>query len=141
MASYFMCICVCISICFCVLRLFLSICIVLVKRSRGVAQLWTKRATAGPNICSNQLALERSHQIVAVAEHGTGALAQWQWQNIAQWHGGTVACWYGYGGRVVWWHGCMVYGGVWRCKLLLALHRAEMTDLDPIFCRWYFLCI
>ena len=30
---------------------------------------------------------------------------------------------------------------IWRCRLLSALQRAEMTDLDQIFCMWYFLCI
>ena len=30
---------------------------------------------------------------------------------------------------------------IWRCRLLSALQRAQMTDLDQIFCMWYFLCI
>ena len=30
---------------------------------------------------------------------------------------------------------------IWRCRLLSALQRAEMTDLDQIFCMRYFLCI
>ena len=30
---------------------------------------------------------------------------------------------------------------IWRCRLLSALQRAEMTNLDQIFCMRYFLCI
>ena len=30
---------------------------------------------------------------------------------------------------------------IWRCRLFLALQRAGMTDLDQMFCMWYFLCI
>ena len=30
---------------------------------------------------------------------------------------------------------------IWRCRLLSALQRAQMTDLDQIFCMWYLLCV
>ena len=30
---------------------------------------------------------------------------------------------------------------IWRCRLLSALQRAEMTDLDHFFCMRYFSCI
>ena len=30
---------------------------------------------------------------------------------------------------------------IWRCRLLSALQRAEMTNLDQFFCMRYFLCI
>ena len=30
---------------------------------------------------------------------------------------------------------------IWRCRLLSALQRAGMTDLDQTFCMWYFSCI
>ena len=30
---------------------------------------------------------------------------------------------------------------IWRCRLLSALQRAEMTDLDQFFCMRYFSCI
>ena len=30
---------------------------------------------------------------------------------------------------------------IWRCRLLSALQRAQMTDLDQFFCMRYFSCI
>ena len=30
---------------------------------------------------------------------------------------------------------------IWRCRLLSALQRTEMTNLDQFFCMWYLLCV
>ena len=30
---------------------------------------------------------------------------------------------------------------IWRCRLLSAIQRAQMTDLDQIFCMWYLSCV
>ena len=30
---------------------------------------------------------------------------------------------------------------IWRCRLLSAIQRAQMTDLDQIFCMWHLLCV